>query len=83
LCSLHCSPQTEWSILRNYVHTIATFDFPDNLEVYLNEAFFCQSFQDDEGDCTLNAETLDLTGDVHNAIGDAEKAEQLEAYQQV
>jgi hypothetical protein len=81
-CSLNCSPQTEWTILRQYVHTIATFDFPDNLEVYLNEAFFCQSFQDDKGCCTLNAASLDLTDDVHDAIGDAEVAEQLEAYQQ-
>jgi hypothetical protein len=79
-CSFNCSPQTEWTILRQYVHTIATFDFPDNLEVYLNEAFFCQSFQDDKGCCTLNAASFDLTDDVHDAIGDAEVAEQLEAY---
>jgi hypothetical protein len=48
-CSLNCSPPKEWTILQQYVHPIDSFDFPENLEVYLNEkAFFCQSFHDEK-----------------------------------
>ena len=79
-CSLGCQKMTEWSIQKQYVHTINTHDFPESLEDYLEKAFNCHEMKDDEGQCTMSALPIDLTEDIPNdAEGDEEKNEFLES----